>query len=436
MFVSRNACLSRSGGSGLSSSRVTAQASKGFGASKPAAQPEKAKKGKGKSVNVDGSNPVGKVVDDAMDALDGAVGSKSKNPFDGPRPIDPKEASRGRVDVVKVKNWGSGAPTDVGGLQLESSVQRQYDGTTGGDGPPLYESLAMELRQAEMRGELKIAGTVLPIDKWSFAQVRYLQYLADCLAVHTTLETTMAKATRGVTGVAAEGLSTGSIASAMFTMASSLGLDRSASISSDLDAILSTSSTTSTSTIGAATLDAILSTSSGTTGSDGTGATEAAAASTSEATGYENQAASGKALAPVPAPAPSQTSAAYAKYIRQLGDAYEKAKQGGGAVKSSQAGGRLLAHVYCMHMVHLAGGMRFGAAATERLNLFKRGATKFYRVYPEHVEDPLKTFKQGVDTAGQYLEGNAAEAKEAMYQELPRAMQKVSLLMAALAYAD
>jgi hypothetical protein len=34
------------------------------------------------------------------------------------RPVDPKEAARGRLDYVQVKDWGGGSPEDLEAMQV------------------------------------------------------------------------------------------------------------------------------------------------------------------------------------------------------------------------------------------------------------------------------------------------------------------------------
>ena len=48
----------------------------------------------------------------------------------------------------------------------------------------------------------------------------------------------------------------------------------------------------------------------------------------------------------------------------------------------------------------------------------------------------MKAFTAAVNAAGLHLKGEAAEARQALYEELPKAMQKVSLMMSALAFED
>ena len=34
------------------------------------------------------------------------------------RPVDPREAAKGRLDYVQVKDWGGGAPEDLDAMQV------------------------------------------------------------------------------------------------------------------------------------------------------------------------------------------------------------------------------------------------------------------------------------------------------------------------------
>jgi hypothetical protein len=64
------------------------------------------------------------------------------------RPVDPSEASRGRVDSVTVRDWGSGEPADLGSLKVES-VKQDY---ALNDTRPFYEALARKLEWQQVRG--------------------------------------------------------------------------------------------------------------------------------------------------------------------------------------------------------------------------------------------------------------------------------------------
>ena len=35
------------------------------------------------------------------------------------RPVDPREAAKGRLDYVQVKDWGGGAPEDLDAMQVQ-----------------------------------------------------------------------------------------------------------------------------------------------------------------------------------------------------------------------------------------------------------------------------------------------------------------------------
>ena len=39
------------------------------------------------------------------------------------RPVDPKEAARGRLDYVQVKDWGGGSPDDLESMQVRPILQ-------------------------------------------------------------------------------------------------------------------------------------------------------------------------------------------------------------------------------------------------------------------------------------------------------------------------
>jgi hypothetical protein len=63
------------------------------------------------------------------------------------RPVDAREAARGRWDYAQVKDWGSGRPEDLEQMQVTSfSAGRQ---ATSSHAQPFYEQLARHLAELE-----------------------------------------------------------------------------------------------------------------------------------------------------------------------------------------------------------------------------------------------------------------------------------------------
>eukprot|EP00850_Spirogloea_muscicola_P013088 SM000087S23370 [mRNA] locus=s87:369835:371025:+ [translate_table: standard] len=131
-------------------------------------------------------------------------------------------------------------------------------------------------------------------------------------------------------------------------------------------------------------------------------------------------------------PAATTQAASYAKYIRQLGrDAICKAESPGWRQSRHQ----LLAHIFAVHVAHLTTGMRVGARAIGSLpRLVQAKAVSFYRDYPANASNPLKVFTEAVNKAGLLIESE--DGKEEVMQELPKAIQRTSLLLAPLAVEE
>mmetsp|Transcript_58003 Transcript_58003/g.184252 ORF Transcript_58003/g.184252 Transcript_58003/m.184252 type:complete len:343 (-) Transcript_58003:2992-4020(-) len=252
------------------------------------------------------------------------------------RAPDPEEAKRGRIDYVKIKDWGSGNPDDMGELEVESVGEQFLEADPK---RPFYEQLCLRLQVHERNGDLRIAApkdgrAIPPFEKWSYGLSAYLGYLDGQQLVHAALEKALAAAASAEEG--------GETCRAVALLDERLGLHRSEAIERDIAAI------TRESTI------------------------------------------------PVPQP-PNQMAVAYARYLFGLGrEAVEATEEG----ERERARLRLLTNAFCMHVSHLTTGVRVGAQATERFDLIGKGAVATYMDFPESVPNPIAALVRAVNLAG------------------------------------
>jgi hypothetical protein len=150
----------------------------------------------------------------------------------------------------------------------------------------------------------------------------------------------------------------------------------------------------------------------------------------------------------------SQNAVAYGRYILQLGkdaaaataEAAAVAAAGAAAgskttvsISAGEAEGRaaalkLLAHAYALQVQQQCLGARIGAAATEKLQLLPARALALYMDYPNSIKgEPVEHLMEITDAAGQILD---AAGRQAVFEELPKALKKSALMLAPLASAE
>jgi hypothetical protein len=95
---------------------------------------------------------------------------------------------------------------------------------------------------------------------------------------------------------------------------------------------------------------------------------------------------------------------------------------------------KLLAHAYALQVQQQCLGTRIGAAATDKLQLLPVRAVALYMDYPRDMEgEPVQQLVKITDAAGQKLD---AAGRQAVMQELPKALKKSALMLAPLATAE
>ncbi|KAL3685060.1 hypothetical protein R1sor_003082 [Riccia sorocarpa] len=245
---------------------------------------------------------------------------------------------------------------------------------------PFYEKLVNRLQLLESKGEIAVAqAKPLPsFDRWVFGGERYLQFLVDQRAVFQALRDVIARIKKE--GCGDEGaVALGGAARAVSLFAEDLGLDRCTALNADINSFA------------------------------------------------ESLNGRGHSLG---AFAVSTQAASYSKYIRQLGSSSLEY-----GTKARDACLKLLAHVFTNYVSHLTTGMRIGAKAMDNIVVLRQtNAVSFYRDYALEGKDPLKLFIQTINSAGRCL--GSDEDHEQVMDELPKAMQRTSLLLSVLAVEE
>ncbi|MCO5552867.1 hypothetical protein L7F22_006385 [Adiantum nelumboides] len=292
--------------------------------------------------------------------------------------IDKAAAAKGKVDFVKVESWGDEGKDqrDLDNLKVKSfSPSFSSRDTTGS----FYERLVHRIQLLESKGEISVvhAKSLPRFEDWTFRDATYLQYLVDQHAVFDALRTSIANISEQ------ESKSTlfneNKFAAAVKIFDETLGLERSQALQDDITAF--------SNTIGVV---------------------------------YKKI---------VEVPKPTTQTTAYVKYLRQLAGV-------SGASKPEKEGYlRLLAHIFAVYVAHLTTGMRIGTKALDCLTMLKHSkAVRFYRFYPQNIRDPLKVLIQAINRVA-YLVA-ADDDQETIMEELPKALQKTSLLLAILAVQE
>jgi hypothetical protein len=266
-----------------------------------------------------------------------------------------------------------------------------------------------------------------PFEKWAFAPQHYMQYLADLLTVHVAVDTSLNKYTESVlrqekscntadyeannnknstpSSLSSSFSTTSSTTTALATFSKALlkHLSRSKALQHDIDKLNihinnnkdgsnTTTTTTTTTTFS-------------TTSLGGGGGPNAVG---------------------------------YSQYLQSLSQRYSAAET---KEERQDIELKLFANAYLIHLIFLTSGMRIGAAATEKLNLFNMGALAAYEDFDDDDDDddddgkkrrqqPLEMFMEAVNEYGRGLD---EEAKEGVVEEVRHCFGRVSLLLTALA---
>lgn len=297
--------------------------------------------------------------------------------------INKDVAAKGKVDFAKVESWGAqdGQKTELEELKVKSfSSAASFTDNKA----PFYERLVHRLQLLESKGDLSIAQPQMlpPFQEWVFGEKRFLQYLVDQHAVFDALRFAVSSIEQSAgrdDADSSERAEHGEVAMAVGIFNERLGLERSKVLQKDIEAL-----------------------------------SIAMSASDDKANAL---------------PKTTTQTTAYVKYLKQLVRIACSEKD------RKQACLQLIAHIFAIYVTHLTTGMRVGAKALDSIVVLKKAkAVSFYRDYPQHVTDPLKIFIAAVNKITDYV--LLLEDQEKVMDELPRAIQKTSLLLSILAVKE
>ncbi|KAH7286211.1 hypothetical protein KP509_33G063700 [Ceratopteris richardii] len=289
--------------------------------------------------------------------------------------IDRDVAALGKVDFVKVESWGDEEQnkSNLGSLKVKS-FSPAFSSTNGSSA--FYERLVQRLQLLESKGEISVvhAKALPPFQDWAFGEERYLQYLVDQHAVFDALRVGVASigSVQNEDEHLIKDQSLEKAALAVKIFDDTLGLERSKALWDDIQSLAKTMGVVQNRII-------------------------------------------------IP---PQQTTQAtsYVKYLKQLAGTV-------GIVKQPKNGLlRFLAHIFALYVTHLTTGMRIGAKALDCLSILKETkAVRFYRDYPP-------VFIAAINRIVDFVSED--EDQEVVMEELPKAIQKTSLLLTPLAVIE
>eukprot|EP00210_Caulerpa_lentillifera_P005755 g5502.t1 len=269
---------------------------------------------------------------DVQEALRSLKGRKT-------RPIDPKEAAQGKLDVATVKQWGNSGK--LGDLEVASFRSKKVVDPSA----PLHVRLAKTLELLETSGDLSCGQSgLLPFEEWDFAPVKYAEVLNNLASVHGAFEDSVEVILEYL--VDEQKIGDFDI-KGLKLFSSEQRLNRASALQQDFQRFLE---------------------------------------NTPELDSVDIS--------------PTAKATDYVKLIEELRDEVLIKKKDENRV---EAVCKLLTHGYLLRITHFTSGSRVASAAVEKLDLIPKKAVSATQDYPEEIYDPVRSFIDATNTLGRLL---------------------------------